>query len=243
MNCSCLRRLLTLKTVSMATVVLLVGSILGAGVPASAQTTLLSNLDASAAPSTGFGTTITSTARKSVAFTTGTTAYPLFSVQAWLSTFSDTIPGTSVMAFDLYTPSTPGGSDPGTLAVSLGTQNVNNLSSAPAVYTFTPSSAFVLATNTRYVLQMSWISGDAGNWYGNNPSVTPTPRNGSGYSNIIYRFDSNGSMTTTGNFNLFALNTTAVNGPEPGTLSLTLWVPLLGIMFSRGRIAAQRRKA
>lgn len=136
----------------------------------------------------------------------------------------------------------PGGSDPGTLAISLGTQAVTNLNNAPAVYTFTPSSAFVLAANTRYVLELSRFSGDSGNWYGRFPTATPTARNGSGYSNTTYRLvDANGSSPSF-SVNLFAINgpTVAVNGPEPGTLAFL--VPILGAVGSACIVSRRRRK-
>lgn len=235
------RRLPALKTGTTAVLFLLAGYTLGTGVPACAQTTLLSNLDAPA-PSPMDGTTISTTQHKTVAFTTGSTAYSLFSVQAMLSLNSS--PGTAVLACNLYTPSAPGGSDPGTLAIGLGTQNVNNLISAPTVYTFTPSSAFVLAPATRYVLEFTWVSGLSGYWFANSPYVAPTARNGSGYSSTTYRYISNGSTSTSGSLNQFALNSTAVNGPEPGTFALlTLGVPVLGIGGVGSGMIARRRRA
>lgn len=206
--------------------------------PAFAQITLLSNLDAPA-PVPGPGTGIDATSSKSVAFTTGSTPYSLFSAQAWL-TLQSNVPGAGVVAFNLYTPSTPGGNDPGTLAVSLGTQNVNNIVAAPTVYTFTPSSAFVLAADTRYVLQMSWVSGRNIQWFANSPHVTPTARNGSEYSSVVYRINDNGMIFTSSGFNLFAINgpaPAAIDGPEPGTLAL------LALGTLAGGIVMRRRKA
>lgn len=202
--------------------------------PATAQVTLLSNLEAVPLSAT----TISDTQQKAVAFTTGSTAYSFTSVQATLALASP-VAGSSVVAFDLYTPSTPGGSDPGTLLINLGTQNVTNLNNTPTVYTFTPSSAFILNPNTRYVLLASYVSGDSGTWFGSNPATTPTARNGSGYSNVIYRVSTPGMPASNSTvFNLFAINgssVAAVNGPEPGTLAL--------LVLGAGVLVIRRRKA
>jgi hypothetical protein len=205
--------------------------------PAAAQFTLLSNLEAT--PITGTG--LSSSQSKTVAFTTGSTAYSLTSVQASLALEArQTAPATSVIGFTLYTPSVPGGDDPGTLAISLGTQNITNTDDTFTLYTFTPVSAFILAPDTRYVLQALYISGADGTWAtaGGISASFPTARNGSGYSDVKYRINFSGTPFDSSVFNQFAINgITPAAAPEPGTLAL-LGIGGLGMV---GAAARKRR--
>lgn len=227
----------TLRIVSLVAIIL---AVVATPRTAQAQVTLLSNLDTT--PSTT-GTAITSGGnQKAIAFTTGTTAYSLSSIQAYLSLFPSVPAGsTSTLSFALYTPSIVGGDDPGTLVSSLGTKVVNNVHTSPAVYTFTPASAFTLAASQRYVLLVDYVSGTDALWTTGTTNTAPTPRNGSGYNTPVYRTSTNNGVSyiTDNTASLFAVNGTAVaaDTPEPGSASLLC----IGLVSSAGGLGITRR--
>lgn len=198
---------------------------------AHAQTTLVSNLDVGASSS---GSTLNASGQKAFAFTTGSSAYDLNSVQGRFDLFG----ASTTLSAGLYSPFGSTGTDssrPGTLLAGLGTQTITSAGTV----TFTPSSAYTLAPNTRYVLLMDWVSGATAVWFFSN--ADPTARNGSGFNTFNYTFsnDNGASYGSSSSPNVVAVNGTlnpnfAVSSPEPGSVAFAL-PAVLAIVAGVGR--------
>lgn len=126
-----------------------------------------------------------------------------------------------------------GGTTPGSTILGTLTNPSANDGSA-AQFTFTPNSSFTLQANTAYWLYVDHTAVSNGNffrWLALNPNTPP-----SGLANFgDYAFSNNGgsSFVSSGIFNGFQINATAVAQPvpEPVTILGTLMAGALGVAF------------
>lgn len=204
---------------------------------ARAQVPLLSNFDT---PSdTSAGSNIGPADRKSVAFTVGSTALSITSVNASLALYLVNS-GSSVASAAIY--STNGTDAPVTFVGSLGTQTVTAAQGVVTTYTFSSAAPITLAANTRYSLLLDYVSGNQYFWYRTNTNVLPTARNGSGITNPVYTFNNaNGGYDLSGTYNRFQLNGALVAAaPEPTSIALAAFALPACIGMSRRRRTATR---
>lgn len=92
-------------------------------------------------------------------------------------------------------------------------------------FTFTPTSTFTFAANTRYWLLVDLTAGNY-DWRANSPAVTPTGISGITFNGAQFSIDNGTSYTNSTLFNSFDINATAI--PVPFEFEATGGLAMLG---------------
>ena len=174
----------------------------------------------------GLSNAITSNARqKAVGFTLPTgTSYQLDNIVLRLQNYNTGAGDDALL--QIYADTTKASIDPsGTTLQPVLFTNPPSGSDATGNFTFTPTSTFTFAADTRYWLLVDVTTGDY-TWTANSPAITPTGI--SGITSISYQssFDDGGAYSANTVFNSFQINATAV--PVPFEFEATGGLVMLG---------------